>query len=345
MVKKSGGQSAQRPHARMKEVAERANVSAMTVSRALRSPEKVSPATLQRIRKAVRDVGYVPNEIAGGLKAANRTRLVAAIVPSIRNSLFAATIQGLTDALRLHGVSLVLGDSHYSQSEEEELIAAFLGYRPSGMVLHNSTHTAAARRMLRGAGIPVVEVGDLAERRVDLAVSYSNFAAGKAMTEHLIARGYRTIGLVSIPLAGNERAEERRRGYLAALREAGRQVDAALMLETPGSFENGGRALVEVVSRRPDIDAVFLAGDVLSIGAMLECRRRSWAVPGRIAIAGFDDWEIARQLDTPITALEIPRYDIGRIAGELILRRLAGDADDTRAPIDVGFRVIPRGST
>lgn len=332
-------------HARMTEVAALAKVSAMTVSRALRFPDKVSPATLRRINKAVRDMGYVPNQLAGGLKAAKRTELVAAIVPSIRNSLFAATIQGLSDTLRANGVNLMLGDSQYSQKEEEALISAFLAQRPSGLVLHNSTHTMRARRMLRKSGIPIVEVGNLSERRIDLMVSYSNFAAAKAMTQHLIARGYRSIALVSVTLAGNERAQERRRGYLSALAEAGLAADEGLMMETPGSFENGARAIVQLLERRPTIDAVFLAGDVLAIGAMLECRRRGWAVPRRVAIAGFDDWEIARHIELPITSLQIPRARIGEVAAELILRRSKGELPADFEPVDVGFKLIQRSST
>jgi LacI family transcriptional regulator, gluconate utilization system Gnt-I transcriptional repressor len=331
--------------ARMKEVAARADVSAMTVSRALRDPKSVSAEKLRRINKAVREVGYVPNQIAGSLKTANRTKLVAAILPSISNSLFAATLHALSDSLRSHGINLMLGDSRYSEKEEERLIRAFLSNRPSGLVLHDTTHTPNTRRLLRQSGIPIVEVGNLSGRPIDMMVSYSNFAAAKAMTEHLVQRGYQKIALVSIPVVGNERAQERRRGYLAALDEAGRPQDIDLMLETLGSYENGARAVSTLLERRPDIDAIFLAGDVLAVGAMLECRRRGWAVPDRVAIAGFDTWEMAQMLDAPITSLDIPRYEIGRLAGELILRRIAGEPPGTNKPFDVGFKVVHRKST
>ena len=101
---------------------------------------------------------------------------------------------------------------------------------------------------------------------------------------------------------------------------------------------------VHLLETRPDIDAVFFAGDVLAIGAMMECRRRDWHVPRRVAIAGFDDWEISRQFETPITAIDIPRYRIGQYAAELILRRLNGEKDKIKH-VDVGFRIIERKST
>jgi len=316
----------------------------MSVSRALRSPDQVSAETLRRVQKAVREMGYVPNRLAGGLKAPTRTQLAAAIVPSVRNSLFAATLQGLTDTLRKRGISLMLGDSGYSHEDEETLIAAFLAHRPCGVVLHDTTHTARTRRLLQRSGVPVVETGNLTSDPVDLVVSYSNFAAAKAMTDYLLSRGYRRIAFVGLPGARNERVRERRRGYHAALAAANIPQDDTLVLETVGSFENGAQALLRLMAIRPSVDAIFFAGDVLAIGAMMECTRRGWQVPKKIAIAGFDDWEISRQFATPITTLDIPRYRIGECAAELMLRRLDGDKGKIE-PIDVGFRIIERQST
>lgn len=327
----------------MKEVALRAKVSAMSVSRALRSPDKVSSETLRKVQKAVREMGYVPNRLAGGLKA-TRTQLAAAIVPSVRNSLFSATLQGLADGLRKRGINLMLGDSGYSQQDEESLIGAFLAHRPCGLVLHNTNHTTSATRLLRNAGIPIVETGNLIRRPIDLVVSYSNLEAAKAMTNYLISRSYRRIAFVGLPIAHNERAMERQRGYRLALAEARLEIDENLIIETPGSFENGAASIVRLMGLRPKIDAIFFAGDVLVIGAFMECIHRGWDVPRQVALAGFDDWEISKQFATPITALDIPRHLIGQRAAELLLRRMDGD-DTPIPPIDVGFRIIERKST
>ena len=203
----------------MKEVALRANVSAMSVSRALRSPDQVSTETLRRVQKAVREMGYVPNRLAGGLKA-TRTQLAAAIIPDIRNSLFAATLQGLTDALRKRGINLMLANSGYSQEDEEALIAAFLAHRPCGLVLHDTIHTAGASGCCV-TRIPVSWKSAIWFQRPDRhVVSYSNFDAAKAMTEYLIGRGYRQLAFVGLPSADNERAKERQRGFRAALAAA-----------------------------------------------------------------------------------------------------------------------------
>lgn len=330
-------------HARMQDVAKRANVSAMTVSRALRDPDTVSEQARSRITRAIRDVGYVPNELAGGLRAFNRTKLVAAIVPSVRNSLFAATIQGMSDTLRSRGINLMLGDSHYSPDEEEDLVSAFLAQRPSGIVLHDSVRSARARRLLSKAGIPIVEVGDLTRRPLDMVVSYSNFSAGKAMTRHLLERGHRRIGFASLAPSITARSAARLRGYKAALREAGLGVDPKRIVAVEGGFASGGAALVELVAA--GADAIFFAGDVLAIGAALECQRRGWAVPGRVALASFDDHEIGSQVSPSLTALKLPRYEIGRRAAELILERHDGVKHRKPVIIDLGFEILAREST
>jgi len=330
-------------HARMQDVAKRARVSAMTVSRALRAPDQVSEKTRRRVARAVRDVGYVPNQLAGGLRAFNRTKLVAAIVPSVRNSLFAATSHGMSDALRTRGINLMLGDSHYSRDEEEDLVTAFLAQRPCGIVLHDAVHSPHARKMLLKSGIPIVEVGDLIRSPLDMVVSYSNYAAGKAMTRHLIERGHRRIGFASLATTVTARSAARLRGYKAALREGRLPIDAARIIDVEGGFASGRAALVQLV--QAGADAVFFAGDVLAVGAALECQRRGWNVPERVAIASFDDHEIASQMSPALTALKIPRYEIGRRAAELILERHSGVKPRKRIIVDVGFEIIARDST
>jgi LacI family gluconate utilization system Gnt-I transcriptional repressor len=329
--------------ARMQDVARRAKVSTMTVSRALREPSKVSKDTQRRIERAIQQVGYVPNELAGGLRKPSGTKLVAAIVPSVRNSLFAATSQGLSDGLRANGINLMLGDCHYSRDEESDLVTAFLGQRPCGIVLHDSVRSPRARKLLVKAGIPVVEVGDLTRRPLDMVVSYSNYAAARAMTRHLIERGYRKIAFVSLPSAITARAAARIKGYKVALVKAGRPVDPALVIEVEGGFASGATALVRLV--KAGADAIFFAGDVLAVGAALECKRLGWAVPERVAIASFDDHEIAAQLAPRLTALRIPRYEIGRRAAELILDRHNGHRSRTPIAVDMGFEILAREST
>ncbi len=326
----------------MADIAAMADVSAMTVSRALRDPNSVTAETLRRIEAAIDATGYVPNRVAGSL-ASRRTNVVGLIVPSLRNSLFVETIQGVADILG-PAHDLMIADSGYALKGEEVAIRAFLAQRVCGVVLHNTAHTVRSRAMLRDAGVPCVETGNLIRKPIDMAVGFSNRDAARAMTEYLIRRGYRRIGFVSLPTSDNDRAAERRAGYLAALERAGLPADPARIVESPPGLRSGGTALVRLVESEPGVDAVFLSGDVLATGALLEANRRGWAVPGKVAIAGSDDSELQDSVTPPLTTLRFPRYEIGRRAAGMLLDRLQGRSSGP-AVLDLGFEIIERAST
>jgi LacI family transcriptional regulator, gluconate utilization system Gnt-I transcriptional repressor len=329
--------------ARMRDVARAAQVSTMTVSRALRDPTKVSPEVRQRVAEAVKAVGYLPNRLAGSLSS-SRSNMIGLIVPSIENSLFASTIRGISDVLRQHGYQLMIADSGYSLEAEQSAIHAFLAQRVAGLILHDTSHTADAVAMIRRSGVPVVENGTLTPMPVDMVVSYSNVDAAMAMTQHLARLGYRRIGFVSLPSATNERSRDRRRGYLAALEAAGLPADPRLMLEMPPGLASGAEALVRLVEGGADADAIFFAGDVLAIGAALECQRRGWAVPARVAIAAFDNIDLLGHLVPPVTTLRLPRLEIGRRSAEVLLDRIQGRSTGPLS-IDLRFEIIHRAST
>lgn len=335
------GETHIRRGARMADIAAMAGVSAMTVSRVLRDPTCVTPETLRRIETAVEATGYVPNRLAGSLSS-RRSAVVGMIVPSLRNSLFVETMQGVSDILGpTH--PLMVADSGYTLRGEEVAVRAFLEQRISGIVLHNTKHTPRSRAMLQEAGIPCIETGNLVRQPIDMSVGFSNHDAACAMTEHLLGRGYRHIGFVSLPTRDNDRAAERKAGYLAALDRAGIAVDQALITESPPGLGSGGRALVRLIEAAPRIDAVFLSGDVLATGALLEANRRGWKVPERIAIAGSDDNELQESVSPPLTTLRFPRYEIGRRAAGMLLDRLEGRSSGS-AVLDLGFEIIARAS-
>ena len=297
----------------------------------------------RKVEAAVREHGYLPNRIAGSLSS-KRTGIVGLIVPSIRNSLYASMVQAISDVLRANGFHLMIANSGHRLDDEEALVSAFLAQRVCGLVLHNTTHTRQVRELVRKTGVPVIETGNLPPEPLDMAVSYSNFEAARAMTTHLGRLGYRKIGFVTLPLRDNDRSRERRRGYLAALKELGLPVDPGLVLEAAGGFAEGADAVVRLIQTHPGLDAAFFAGDVLAVGALLECQRRGWAVPGRVAIASFDDLDLLRHAVPAVPTLRIPRAEIGRRSAELLVNRLLGAAPE-RIKIDLGFEIVQRDST
>ena len=327
----------------MQEVAEQAGVSTMTVSRALRDPDSVSGERLDRVRAAIRETGYLPNRLAGNLSS-NQSNVVGLILPGISNSLYAGTVQAISDVLGAHGFHLMITDSGLNPAREEEAIAAFLGQRVCGLILHNTLHTTRAETMIRSAGVPTIEVGNLVQRPLDMCVSYSSFAAAKAMTVHLGRLGYGRIGFVSLPRRDNDRASERRLGYSAGLMELGMAEESGITMETAAGFAGGAHALTHLLEAHADLDAIFFSADVMAVGALFECQRRGWTVPKRVAIASFDDVDLLRHVVPSVTTLRIPREAIGRRSAELLLSRLEGHPD-LPAIVDLGFEIIQRDST
>jgi LacI family transcriptional regulator, gluconate utilization system Gnt-I transcriptional repressor len=165
------------------------------------------------------------------------------------------------------------------------------------------------------------------------------------MTLHLGRLGYKKIAFASLYSVNNERSRERIEGYLAALAQLGQAPDPRLMIETSRGLAAGAEIAARVIQNVPEVDALFCAGDVLAAGALFECQRRSWAVPGRIAIASFDDVELLRHVSPAITTLRLPRYDIGERSAQMLLSRIMDGADHLRGSvIDLKFEIIQRES-
>ncbi len=327
---------------RMRDVARKAGVSVMTVSRVLNDPNKVSEEMRQRVRDVVEEIGYVPNRLARSLSS-NRSNMIGLIIPSISNSLFAETIKGISDVLSINRYHLVIAESGHGLRDEEQAISGFLQQRVAGLVLHNTDHTPAAIDMIAKANIPVVENGNLTRTPLDSVVSYCNFEAARTMTVHLSRMGYKHVAFVCLALRENSRAQARLRGYRAAMEELGREVDSALILERPPGIAAGAEAVVHLAETAPHVDAIFFAGDVLAVGAVLECQRRGWKVPQKVAITTFDDLDILRHVNPPVTTVRLPRYDIGRRSAEYLLDRLSGRVTEP-VSLDLKFEIIQRGS-
>ena len=325
---------------RMREVAHRAGVSRMTVSRVLSQPEKVKEVLRNRVLEAVAELGYVHNHLARSLSS-NRSTIIGLVLPSLENSIFAQTVKGISDVLRPAGFQLMLAESGDDAEEEERIIAAFIAQRVGGLVLHATQHSRAAVKMLRSAGTPVVENGDIPADPIDMVVSYSNRAAAKAMTLHLARLGYSRITFAG--LMDNPRASERQLGFRDALEELDLPSDPRSVVRVSRGFAGGAEAIAYIEKHVPETDALFCAGDVLAAGALFDCNRRGWAVPSRLALASFDDLDLMRFVNPAITALRLPRYEIGRRSADMLLTRLR-DQELPVQSIDLGFEIVHRAS-
>jgi LacI family transcriptional regulator, gluconate utilization system Gnt-I transcriptional repressor len=337
------------------DVAAAAGVTAITVSRYLREPHRVAPATAAAVAAALHQTGYLPNKQAGVLASAARVapggaRMVAALIPSIANSIFAETVQGLADALQGSGCELLLAATGYSVEREEEQLRALLGWFPSALVVTGRRHTPAALALLRQAqarGTPVIEIWDHhpepgAESFTQIGFDHEQ--VGRAMAEHLIARGHRRLAYVDSGVAEDFRAHERGDGFLAAARR--QRVPARRLTAPAGEAIEAGRhalALLLQADGRPAVRAAAFANDHLACGALLEAHARGLAVPSGLALLGFGDFSLGRQLDPPLSTVHTPRFEIGQAAARALLQALRDgrSAPDERLP----WTLLCRGSS
>lgn len=329
----------------MADVARAAGVSTQTVSRALRDPRSVGPDTLARIEEAVRETRYVQNFAASHL-ASNRSMTVAAIIPTISASIFAETIQGLSDVLLPEGYQVFLGHTDYVAAREESLVRSFSGRRPDGFFIIGTRHTQETTALLKRTGVPVVESWSWTPRPIDLLVGFSNHAALIRVVDHLVERGHRRLAFAGVMKPGDHRAKERLKGFQDAHARhfPGETPRVVTVASSPMVMATGVELLALVRAQHPETDAVVFASDVLASGAILACGGLGISVPGDLAITGFGNYDIAGQLTPGLTTVAIASKKIGVESARLLLRRMQGAAVEDRA-LDVGFELLVRGST
>jgi LacI family transcriptional regulator, gluconate utilization system Gnt-I transcriptional repressor len=310
--------------ATMADVARAAGVSPMTVSRAFKTDSSVSEATREAILKAADDLGYVFDSTASSLRS-QRTDFVAVTIPSINNANFAETVRGLSEGLKRRGLQILLGTTDYDTAEEERLIEQLLRRRPEAIVVTGGKHTPRARRLLEGSGIPVIETWDLPEQPIGHVVGFSNAAAVKGMVDHFVAQGLTRIAFIGGDADRDTRGTDRRAGFIAAMQAHG--LDATRLIDAgapPISMREGATAMARLLDMLPDTQAVIAVSDLSAFGALTECQRQGVAVPGRIGIAGFGDYEIAGISVPALTTIDPFPREIGLRSASLILDVLDG---------------------
>jgi LacI family gluconate utilization system Gnt-I transcriptional repressor len=321
------------------DVARLAGVSAMTVSRAVNTPDQVPAATLAKVQQAVAKTGYVPNLIAGGLRS-SKSRLVAAVIPTLAGPVFLETVQTLTDALAARGYQLMLGQSGYTDSREDDLLSAIIGRRPDGIVLTGIMHSPEGRRRLLAAGIPVVETWDLTPTPIDMLVGFSHTDVARRVCEHLHASGRRRLAVIG---GDDERSRRRNQAFSAAAIELGLPPPPVHLVSAPTTLGSGRSGLRALLAQQADIDAVFCSSDLLALGVLTEAQARRIAVPKRLAVMGFGDLSFACDLHPALTTVRIDGVRIGQQAAQFIVDRAQGREPVERV-VDIGFEIVERAS-
>jgi len=302
----------------MKDVAKAAGVSVMTVSRAFKRDTSVGEMTRKRIQQTAEDLGYVFDSTAANLRS-QRSNFVAVTIPSLNNANFAATVEAMTTELAMGGYQVLLGHSDYNMQREEELIAAFLPRRPEAIVVTGGRHTDRTRKMLKGAGVPVIETWDLPEDPIDHVVGFSNVTVLQPLIELLIAQGLRNFGFIGGDTDSDSRGVDRRDGFKATMQAHQLESHRLIGSGVPQyPMQEGARAMGALIDTYPEMEAVICVSDLQAFGALSECQRRGIGVPDQIAIAGFGAYDIAEVCVPSLTTIDPHPADIGRQTAQLV---------------------------
>ncbi|KEA65688.1 Transcriptional regulator, LacI family [Marinobacterium lacunae] len=324
------------------DVAKVAGVSPITVSRALNRPDQVSEKAREKVRRAVEQVGYIPNMLAGGL-ASRQSKLVAIFVPTIAHPIFAEMVQALMDELSRAGYQAILGLTGYQKETEETLFNTILGRRPDGIVLTGTQHSELMRRRLIASGIPVVEAWDLCDDPIDMLVGFSHEQVGREVARHLYAKGYRRFAVVT---AEDARGMRRYHALLDELHHLGIDDVPTAFIPPPSSLNAGREKVCELLDAGHRPEVVVCSSDTVAQGVLAEAASRGWTVPKDLAVMGFGELSNASQVYPSLSSVRLDGDRVGGQIAQALLERFKNpDAEIAPLRIDTGFTIVDREST
>ena len=319
----------------MEDVAARAGVSQMTVSRALRGTGYISAELRRKVRLAAAELGYVHNRLAGGLRG-NGSQLVAVVLPTLQNRVFTEALDGIASALSATAMQPVFGVTEYDQDREAQLVTDLLSWQPTGIILSGLEHTAATREAVIRTGIRSAEIMDIDGAPIAAAFGLSQRAAGELMARHMLERGYRCFAWIGAQAGRDLRAGKRLDAFAAAVRAGGGQMLRCVIAEEASSMPLGRRLTAELLAGQDRPEAICYSNDDLAAGGLMHCLAEGVEVPRDVALAGFNGLSFLEALPRRLTTIETPRHEIGRAAASFVT-----SLDAAGGVFDLGFRLIP----
>ena len=306
---------------RLTDVAALAGVSTATVSRALNQPATVTAQLRERVQSAVATLGYVPYGPARAL-ASRRSHTIGAVVPTIDNAIFARNIQALQARLFEAGFTLLLASSEYDYPREVREVQSLVERGIDGLMLVGENRDASVYELLEKKRVPYINTWIYREESPHPCVGFDNAQAAHQIGSFLLDIGHRRIAMVAGVREGNDRAAARIEGVTAALAERGLRFDRGHLVEHEYHIIEGRRAAGRLLASSNPPTAIICGNDVLALGVLFECRARDVQVPKEISITGFDDLDLAANIDPPLTTIHVPAVEMGRHAAEYLLARL-----------------------
>lgn len=327
--------------AKIEDVAARANVSIMSVSRALRGVEGVSEKKRAEILRIARQMKYVPNSNARSLAVAN-SNLIGISLPTFAGEVFADILNGMRRTFDSAGYSSVIDTTEYSPEAELNWVRRLVSWQPAGIILTGLEHQPETVELLKASPIPVLEIWDHTDDPIDICVGIDHYKAGQMIGEHAVALGYERPAFVSAPRGHDTRADAR----LAGMRDVFARTKSVSVLSarpmSDNSFSTGFDGTAELLQETaPDI--ICYLNDHMAFGGLMCCQMRGLSVPEDLGIVGFNQLDLASVLPKKLTTVRTLRRLMGITGATNLLARINGVPTEKCKPLPL--ELIPGETT
>lgn len=326
----------------IQDVAERAGVSTATVSRVINNSGYVGEKTRRKVLEAISELGYSPNSAARSLRTKS-TLIVALMIPDITNPFFPELVRGVDDTLTKAGYRLLLCNSDGDSKKEADILRALAEQRVDGLIFTPTQTNESTWEIIQRQTYPVVLLDRVTESLALDCVATDHYSGALKATKHLISLGHKRIAHISGPKDVRP-SQERINGYCAALIQAGIPVDETLILTYDFTREAGRSAYNDLKALDKPPTAVFAANDLQAIGLIEQALKDGIDIPTELSVCGFDDIEYSTIVSPPLTTISQPKYELGAVAAELLLRRISNPEAEIRR-IKLEPQLVKRGTT
>ena len=329
---------------RLKDIAKRAGVSIMTVSKVLRNAPDISAATKARVQLLARQMGYVPDSNAQSLRT-RTSRFLGVIISSITNPIFARVLLAIEERAHELGFEIILAHTHNLEEREEVCIQRLLARRVDGLFIspvYRMRPDAPVYQVLQARGTPVVILGHGAPFcRQFVNVETDDVLASFAATQHLLQLGHKNIAFFAGPNAAPW-SQERFEGYRRALREAGKEVEDRLVFQAGSTIEDGAKAALQFVNESAQATAIQAVNDMVAIGCATTFLSQGLQIPGDLSVMGFGNVLISEHFRVPLTTVRQPKFRLGVAAMDAMLKLLRGERPESKR---LRAEIVVRAST
>jgi LacI family transcriptional regulator len=317
---------------RLKDIAIRAGLSVMTVSKALRDRPDVSATTKTRVKLLAQQLGYIPNSSAQGLRS-RRTNLFGLVVSSMTNPIYSRIVLAIEEGAHALGYDVLLAHTLNVPEREEACIRRFIARRVDGLFIAPVYRMGAEARIYRellARGVPTVLLGHTAPFCSQfVSVESDDLVASYAATQHLLKLGHKRIAFLTGPPV-TPWTQERLEGYRRALREAGLDMDDKVVFEAGRTIEDGAKAARQMLTEAPEVTAVQAINDVVAVGCAETLLNDGLKIPQDISVAGFGNILLGQYFRVPLTTMRQPKFRLGSVAVELMQQLMGGRRPESR---------------